>query len=66
MEEELKAWVKPQVEEVKPSKPRDSIPITFEVFTFTTPKVKVVEVDKVEKVDSGIEEEISKKRVKKM
>lgn len=38
MEEELKVLKKPHVENVKCSKPRPSIPMTFEMFVFTTPK----------------------------
>lgn len=43
MEEELKVWEKPKVEEFKLTKPIASIPITFEVFAFTTPKAQLDE-----------------------
>lgn len=43
MEEKLKAWEKPHVAKVKCSNPRALIPMTLEVFTFTTPKAQVEE-----------------------
>lgn len=43
----MKAWEKPKVEKVKCSKPRASIPMTFEVFEFTTTKVQQEASNKV-------------------
>lgn len=41
MENELKAWEKPQIKDVKLTKPRASIPMVFDVFGFVTPKVQI-------------------------
>ena len=56
MEEELKVWENPHVDKFKCSKPRASIPMTFEVIAFTAPKVQVEDV--IDEVEEDLYEEI--------
>lgn len=63
MEEESKAWETPQVEEVKLTKPKASIPMTFEVFALSTPKAKLDEAFEEKKFDLGDEEQMSEKEI---
>ncbi|XP_052621661.1 uncharacterized protein LOC128127257 [Lactuca sativa] len=56
MEEELKFWEKPHVAIVKCSKPRASIPITFDMIVFTTPKGQLEEAS--DEVEDDLYEEV--------
>lgn len=58
MEEELKVRKKlKMIEEVKPTKPKASIPMIFEVFTFTTLEARVEEANEDEEFGLSVEEE---------
>lgn len=58
MEEELKVRKKQKmIEEVKPTKPKASIPMIFEVFTFTTLEARVEEANEDEEFGLSVEEE---------
>ena len=56
MEEDFKVWEEPHGKQPKRLKPRASIPMTFEVIAFTTPKVQ--EEEEIDEIEDDLYEEV--------